>query len=195
MCGLLTDFSGHARELLGFNKYQMDLDQEEWRPLPEWESYYDVSSLGRVRRSLSAPHRVSTKPGRILNPDCATGYARVTISNGARKERLLIHRGVARAFLDGFIPGRQVNHIDGNKLNNRYVNLEWVTPRENVGHAWRTGLCQPLTRSEHGQSRLDEYSASAICYLYHVARVQQIHLAKAFGITGAAISSICARGK
>jgi hypothetical protein len=51
-----------------------------------------------------------------------------------------IHRLVATAFLE-VVPGKNsVNHIDGNKLNNYYENLEWTTPAENTSHAFRTGL-------------------------------------------------------
>jgi len=75
------------------------------------------------------------------------GYLRViipgTILPEARAhDRYLVHRLVAYAYLEPPTdPARtQVNHIDGNKLNNHYTNLEWTTGKENVKHAFETGL-------------------------------------------------------
>ena len=64
------------------------------------------------------------------------GYYRVNI-NGRTRD---VHRLVAEAFLGQPKPGFEVNHKDGNKLNNHVSNLEWVTHLENVQHAYRTGL-------------------------------------------------------
>ena len=52
----------------------------------------------------------------------------------------LIHRRVATAFIPNPENKPEVNHIDGNKLNNAAANLEWVTRQENAQHAWRIGL-------------------------------------------------------
>ena len=64
------------------------------------------------------------------------GYYRVNINGRGRD----VHRLVAEAFLGQPKPGFEVNHKDGNKLNNHVSNLEWVTHLENVQHAYRTGL-------------------------------------------------------
>lgn len=53
-----------------------------------------------------------------------------------------IHRLVAKYFCDGYAEGLVVNHKDGNKTNNHYTNLEWVTQSENVKHAFSTGLAK-----------------------------------------------------
>lgn len=70
----------------------------------------------------------------------ANGYwgYRLIINN--KLTRLCTHRLLALTFVEGFRVGLQVNHIDGNKLNNNLDNLEWVTAKENIRHAHRLGL-------------------------------------------------------
>ena len=67
------------------------------------------------------------------------GYYRVSLGNG-RRER--VHRLVAEAFVENPDPVHkiQINHIDGNKTNNKYTNLEWVSVSENTKHAVQSGL-------------------------------------------------------
>ncbi len=72
---------------------------------------------------------------RILQPN-TKGYLRVMI-NG---KNLFVHRLVAEKYVPNPENKPQVNHIDGNKLNNHYTNLEWVTNQENRNHAIEHGL-------------------------------------------------------
>jgi elongation factor P hydroxylase len=53
---------------------------------------------------------------------------------------MFVHRLIARAFVPGYSPELSVNHMNGNKLDNRPENLEWMTLAENSAHAWKTGL-------------------------------------------------------
>ena len=99
---------------------------------------YQVSSIGRVRNKKTRLIRTPTKGE---NP----GYYQVDLykSDGKRHGYTKsIHRLVAEAFL-GKRENMQVNHIDGNKLNNKIDNLEWVTCSENIQHAYDTGLKYP----------------------------------------------------
>ncbi len=68
------------------------------------------------------------------------GYAYVAIHWKGEVHNALIHRLVALAFIPKIKGKPYVNHIDGNKLNNAVENLEWVTSKENIDHACRTGL-------------------------------------------------------
>lgn len=69
------------------------------------------------------------------------GYHVVGITNndGIRKN-IRVHRLVAEAFIPNPLNKPQVNHLDGNKLNNHYTNLEWATASENAKHAFALGL-------------------------------------------------------
>lgn len=64
------------------------------------------------------------------------GYLMVTLDG----KQLSVHRLVAMHFLPNPYNYSQVNHKDGNKLNNHYSNLEWCNPEQNIQHALETGL-------------------------------------------------------
>lgn len=96
---------------------------EIWKDIPEFEGYYQVSNFGRVK---------NIKTNHIKVPDLNTaGYFRVQLCKNKKHIRFLIHRLVARVFVDGYFDGAVVNHIDMNRQNNRWDNLEWVTQSEN----------------------------------------------------------------
>jgi hypothetical protein len=100
---------------------------------------YEISNLGSVRNILT---------GKLLAPNIhPSGYKLVKITTTTYKERkhYRIHRLVATTFLSMDIDSPLfVNHIDGNKSNNRLDNLEVVTPSENTRHAIYTGLMKPI---------------------------------------------------
>lgn len=69
------------------------------------------------------------------------GYYLCSMSvNKGRRKTASVHRLVALAFIDNPYNKEQVNHIDGNKINNSVHNLEWVTNQENMTHSWETNL-------------------------------------------------------
>lgn len=68
------------------------------------------------------------------------GYKIVTLCIGDKHKNMRVHRLVAEAFIPNPQKLPQVNHIDGNKLNNDVTNLEWCTCKQNVNHAQRIGL-------------------------------------------------------
>lgn len=81
-----------------------------------------------------------------LNPSGERGYLYKTVNliKDGRPVARKIHRLVAQAFIPNPENKLTVNHIDGDKLNNRVENLEWATLQENAWHAWETGLCDGL---------------------------------------------------
>lgn len=123
---------------------------EEWRDIKGLEGLYQISNLGRIRsldniqiRSNGFKMCKFHKKGQILKTyqsgkdyKKGQGYETVTIYD----KRYKIHRLVAQAFIPNPQKLPQVNHIDGNKLNNRADNLEWITNRENMLHSWGIGL-------------------------------------------------------
>ena len=74
------------------------------------------------------------------------GYRAVDLAQNGIKKSKRVHRLVAEAFIPNPEKKISVNHKDGVKTNNRADNLEWVTPAENMQHAWATGLMQSRLR-------------------------------------------------
>lgn len=114
--------------------------KEEWRPIAGYEGSYEVSNLGRVR-SLDRVvcGRNGIVPGKILSPRVASnGYLRVTFHHHGKD--ISIHRLVLSAFVGDPLPAMVANHINGNKADNRIINLEWCTQLQNSKHARVNGL-------------------------------------------------------
>lgn len=84
------------------------------------------------------------------------GYVRVTIGSDQKRTSVLVHRLVAIAFHPNPNNYPQVNHIDTNKQNNYFKNLEWCTNQMNHDHAKENGLLRPLPGEENGGSILTE---------------------------------------
>jgi hypothetical protein len=129
---------------------------EKWKAIRGYEGMYEISNQGRVR-SLSRyreNHRaVQHVPEIILKEYIGRwGYALVKLCSNGKAKEMKVHRLVAEAFLN--TPEKdQVNHKDGNKLNNSVENLEWCTGSENMQHAYDNGLhslAHPVILEEYG---------------------------------------------
>ena len=116
--------------------------EEVWRPIPDYEGYYEASNMGRIR---SVDRYVKNYWGsttflksRIMVCYIAkTGYMQVKLSKNGVEKKPLVHRLVALTFLPNPLQLPQVNHIDGDKTNNNVTNLEWCTGSDNQLHSRR----------------------------------------------------------
>ena len=113
-------------------------DEEVWKDVIGFEGIYKVSNVGRLMRyknSVNMPDR------NILKGEVTVfGYRQYKLSLDGMSRRMKAHRLVAQSFIPNPDNKPQVNHKDGNKLNNRVDNLEWATSQENNQHALDTGL-------------------------------------------------------
>lgn len=120
--------------------------EEIWKDVPEYEGYYQVSNLGKVKsikRTVKYKDgRIFKYPSKILKPIKDTrGYLQVGFNVSGAKSNHRIHRLVAETFLaKPKIDLISVNHIDGVKINNKLDNLEWVTYSENTKKGYNMGL-------------------------------------------------------
>lgn len=147
---------------------------EEWRDIDGYKGLYQVSNIGNVK-SLPREKRgkgdgVLKVDERILKPNPTsrktaihnTEYLTVCLSKEGQKKTFLLHRLVAKAFVDNPDNKPHVNHKNGNGFDNRVNNLEWVTNAENINHAWKIGLMSDDTRrvmSEKAKRRLGKLNS------------------------------------
>lgn len=164
----------------------------EWRPVVGYEGHYEVSKCGRVRsvdRRGVDGRRLRGRPliGSISN----YGYRRVHLSAEGSTTKHGVHQLVARAFLGPVPEGKQVNHIDGDKLNNRTSNLQYVTSGQNTAHAVANGLRDNSGENNHC-TQLTESQVLDIRRRCSEGDTQTA-LAREFGVTQANISRIVRR--
>lgn len=107
---------------------------EIWKEIAGAKGFIEVSNEGRVRSLLRGTPRI------LKTQVDNKGYHRIRVTIEQIKMSYRVHREVAKAFIDNPSNLPQVNHIDGNKDNNRVSNLEWVTNKENADHAIKNGL-------------------------------------------------------
>ena len=106
----------------------------EYRKIPSLLNLYEISNTGLLR---------NVKTGKVIDGYVEkNGYRRVRIENKllGKVVRTTIHQLVAEVFLPNPEGKTQINHKDLNKLNNNVSNLEWVTPSENMKHAYSNGI-------------------------------------------------------
>ena len=116
---------------------------EIWKDIPNYEGYYQASNLGRIKSLLFQNNLNNKKYKRekILKPKLTKdNCSRVELWKDGKHKTYLTYRLVALTFLGKPEEGMTVNHKDGNRLNNNIDNLEWCTRKENIQHAYRTGL-------------------------------------------------------
>lgn len=158
---------------------------EEWKRIEGLPDKIEVSNFGRVRSN-----------GKILSGEkCNNGYIRHHFSHKGKTFRFNAHKLVALAFLPNPNKKQCVNHIDGDKTNNRLENLEWCTYSENLVHAFKTGL-----RCCNGElnpvSRLTEDQVKEIRKLYVKGKHGEFNsrgLAKRFNVSPTIILRIVKR--
>lgn len=146
----------------------------EWCEVKGFEGAYEVSASGLVRsvnRCVidSRGHRKQLK-GRILSPGLVCGYRRVVLCLADKSQNLFVHRLVASAFIKNPQNKKEVNHIDGNKLNNCVENLEWVTRSENALHAFAIGKTDsPYGVKNRQKARRGENSLAKKLYQFDLS--------------------------
>ena len=142
---------------------------EEWRIVKGFERY-EVSNLGNVRNSKTKKIKKSN-----LN---SQGYLQTQLSNKCIRKNFRINRLVAITFLPNPNNYTQVNHKDGNKLNNSVDNLEWCSPKDNIKHSIDNKL-REMNCDSNPNSKL---SIEDVIYIKN-SKLKSIELAKMFNVS------------
>jgi len=121
---------------------------EEWKDFPSLEEYFLISNLGNI---------FSKRTNKLIVPTITNKYYSLSTKVGGRSGKsfcVRIHRAVALAFIENPNKYSEINHIDGNKLNNKVTNLEWCSRQQNIDHAYSTGLMSNVYGEEVGTAKL-----------------------------------------
>jgi len=161
------------------------MNDDWWRPVPDYEAEYEASRDGNVRRIGSLKLKKLQKHG--------GGYRSVTLFKNGEEKKFLVHRIIAATFIAGeqLSPDVEVNHDDGVKTNNHVDNLEVVTPQQNKDHAVATGLINSKGQN-NSQATTSEATALAIL-TDHAAGMGYKRLAKKHGVTWSVARLIASR--
>lgn len=172
---------------------------EVWKDIEGYEGLYQVSNLGCVK-SLTRKVRCKNNKfriiiGKILIPiQTKNGYLFVNLWKNNKIKRVLVHRLVAETFIPNPENKPEVNHINGNKLNNYVDNLEWNTRSENTIHSYKIKLRENQKKSI---SQNNKKMKSKIVYQYDLnGNLIKIfpsasEAARHYGYNQSAISECC----
>ncbi len=166
-----------------------DLTHEEWRDVVGHEEYYQISSLGRLKRKARRTmqrynwmiHKEKIVRTRLYE------YVQSDAKINNRRYLFKIHRLIAMAFIPNPENKATVNHIDGVKYHNWIGNLEWATHKENVSHAVANGLT--LKGEEIPCAKLKEADVIEIRSLHRNGKSMR-EIGRRFGICHGTVGDI-----
>lgn len=172
--------------------------EELWKIITDYPNY-EVSDLGRVRSIsrdiLMSNKRVRHNKGRILiSVINSRGYDVVTLHNNSGQSVKRVHRLVAEHFNIGrSTKDNQVNHIDGNKRNNKSSNLEWCDQNHNNQHGYRMKLIVQVKNEDHPNTILTNKDVIKIRQLLKEGNLLQREIAEIYGVKRETITRINTR--
>lgn len=178
---------------------------ESWKEIKGYEGLYMVSTYGNVKRLATTfkdklGRKWSNKEKILRVRLTRGGYCRVSLSKDGIAKDKYIHRLVAETFIPNVLDKEEINHIDGNKLNNKADNLEWVTRQENEKHKVKMGLYNSTDKHKEqcreNQKRSVEANLKPILQLSLEGKIVNrfISVKEAKEKTGIVNCGACARG-
>lgn len=162
------------------------LKSKRWAQV-SWLPDYEISEDGMLRRHTAGRTRLA---GHMPKGHLSQGYRhyKVVVADGTKKI-VKAHILVCEAFNGARPPGAQVAHGDGDRLNNHYSNLRWATSKEN--HQDRVSHGTSGRGTDNVRARLTDDDVRTIRQKFSGKRGQISSLAKEYGMSHSAMSSVC----
>ena len=174
---------------------------EKWKPIKGFENIYEISNLGNVKslsRITNNQHKEYETTEKMLSPaKDRGGYLYVYLTGKNQKAKFMyIHRFVAIHFVGNLEEKNFVNHKDGNKINNVFSNLEWVSKSENTKHAYSNNLMgvgiNLMLGEKNKSSKLTEKEVLEIREL-HKQGMNCLTISKQYSVNNSTIDRILKR--
>jgi hypothetical protein len=155
---------------------------EIWKSIEGWENLYEVSNYGNVK---SLRNDIILKKNKT-----SKGYLSISLCYNGLQKNINVHTLVANSFCHKKEKHQCVNHKDGNKENNHYLNLEWVTYTQNNHHADKN-LLRDIRGERHYRSKLN--NEKVLFIRENQNRIPRKDLAKMFNVTYSVIHYVQVR--
>ena len=173
-----------------------------WKIIPDYGEHYQINREGVIRINPSSPrlklqesrkgkkgYASLKKAGDRVSIYVGQGYKRANLKDECgRNSSVMVHRVLMLTFQPPVDDSLQINHKDGDKLNNNIENLEWCTHLENLKHAWDTGL-----RPAPSHRILDEEQVLEVREMRASSDKTLEEIGKLYGVTQCAIWRIVHR--
>jgi len=163
--------------------------KEIFKPIKDFPNY-EISNLGNVKSLGNSKWR---KEKIMKSSVWNKGYKMLILCKNGKEKAMQVHRLIATAFIPNPLNKPQVNHIDGNKINNSVSNLEWVTARENTQHAFRLGLMAVPKGESVYCAKLNNEQVLEIRELYKTGKYTQNKLGEMYSVVRQCIGDITTR--
>ena len=140
--------------------------KEVWKDLKGFEGKFKISSTGIILNKNNNA-KVKTR----ISKD---GYVYVSLYYNKKSYIKTLHGLVAKTFINKDDNNNlEVNHIDGNKLNNNIDNLEWITHKDNIKHAWNNKLFEPVREASRRYGKDNPFAKSVIQYDLNMNKIKE----------------------
>jgi len=164
------------------------MEAEIWKPILEAGSKYEISNKGRVISLFCRGHK--RKKPIYLKPGNSGGYLTVALSMNCKPRSYSLHRLIALYFVPNPHNYPDVNHKDGNPLNNSVENLEWCTHQYNMMHT--VEVLDKRNGQNHPQSKFTILQIANILHSRLVLKIPPKELAIQYNCSEVSIYNICA---